>query len=294
MRALVLSVITASVANACPYASMQGGARILVADSNCGSFASKTCLVSPSCAKIYPQNPISDTSTAFTEVDAVGDLTNYPNKAFNLYHNAIKSVTNMDLSSFTYLSLGRNPLETIANVNFTNNLVFFDIAGCPVSNFVLNVDAFATLDALDKWTDRSSEAAGFRVSQSIASNASACTAVNGKLKLLWEGKTSHTVSVCVLGDLSLLSALAANNSSTGTSTTLVAGLLIGGIVLVVVGAMIVIQRKKEGKWFVPRPKSEDFAPESEPQTPPHESCQYIATSCSPSNQRDQYVYVATI
>ncbi|EQC29201.1 TKL protein kinase [Saprolegnia diclina VS20] len=122
-----------------------------------------------------------------------------PTVAFvNMYGNNVSTLSNLDLSSVTYLSLGRNPLRTISNVLFSTNMTFFDCAGCPLTNVTLSEDAYNALNKLKAWDRNPNVYDGFNFDTDATVDAAACTRQGGSVKYLWAGRTSNTIQACVL------------------------------------------------------------------------------------------------
>ncbi|OQR89799.1 protein kinase [Achlya hypogyna] len=243
----------------------------------------------------------------------ITDFTNLPASGLtrvNFYGNSIKSVTNKDWSRLDFLSIGGNPVETFANVKLTSQLEFIDIKGCPITNFTVSADTFKALDVLPQWDQDTTNYKGFRVSQSIYTSTTACTAINGQIKSLWSGKTFYTFNVCVLGGSSTESPTSggknnggtnaptdsANNTSSSSSssnTGLIIGLIVGGIVIIVLVVLLIKKRKKQSpateyQYEYTPPEAQAWA------APTRASSQYMAPAPPASQRGSDHTYTASV
>ncbi|OQR99872.1 hypothetical protein ACHHYP_04216 [Achlya hypogyna] len=150
-----------------------------------------------------PYNLPSTIETLAIQGNGLVDLNYLPSgPAFhflNLDSNLIKSITDYDWRAFTFLMLSSNPdLHTIANIQLSTNLTYFDIGDCPsLDHITIDESTYSALNALQPYTGNESNMVGYNVTGNIATNKEDCVAQNGQIKALWTNSSKYSVAVCV-------------------------------------------------------------------------------------------------
>ncbi|EQC29203.1 TKL protein kinase [Saprolegnia diclina VS20] len=175
------------------------------------------------------------------------DLTYLPKSnltLLNLDTNYIKSITDHDWRSLDFLRLSNNTrLETIANVQLSTKLTYFDVGNCSsLQNFTVDASTFSALNALKPWAGNTSELTGFVTNYAIATDATACTGNGGTIQSLWKDTAKLPVSVCVTTVKAASTTAPPTTSSSNTG--LIVGIIVGVVVIAAAVGFFIYRRRK--------------------------------------------------
>ncbi|KDO25156.1 hypothetical protein SPRG_09305 [Saprolegnia parasitica CBS 223.65] len=173
-----------------------------------------------------PSNLPSTLTTLVVEDNQLHDLPPTPPRLEHLHLDAnnLTTITDLDWSRLVTVRLGRNPIETMARVQFSPSLRFFACDDCPLQQLTLTPTSFHALDALPPWDGNTSRLTGFNMTRNISSNRSACAKLQGTVVPLWAGKAPPlSFDVCLVRDTNGTAPTSLASIRAGT------GLAIGGI-----------------------------------------------------------------
>ncbi|OQR85679.1 kinase [Thraustotheca clavata] len=199
-----------------------------------------------------------------------------------LYNNTIKSVTNQDWRAITSLNIGANPLEIFANVQLSRSLKFLFCKDTPqLSNITIDDTAFIALNSLPAWNQNPNDLVGFAIDSDIKTDPIKCAELGGVIRQLFQGKTTYTVTACVLGSSTATLSTAtttptpnnatvvnSTDSNSSSNTGIIVSVIVGAIGLIGIAIVIFIFIRQEKRLPNQSALEAPYQPYDEPNVQP--------------------------
>ncbi|OQR81967.1 kinase [Thraustotheca clavata] len=201
-----------------------------------------------------PKSLPSSLRTLAIQGNALTDLNYLPSSItfLNLDTNKITKIVSVDWRALTFLRLSFNTIATFAYVQLSTKLTYFNCDNCAITNFTINADTYAALNALAPWDGNTSNLVGYTLNRAVTTDATVCQSIDGTIQKLWATTSPKSISVCVVSSsppstTSVPTTLTPTTDAPASSSTnvgMIVGIAVGVVgVIGIIIAIILLRRK---------------------------------------------------